>query len=148
VLSIATVLPPVPSLKRPQLIATWIAQVLAAGIFAQTLFFKFSGAEESIYIFSKLGLEPWGRWGSGFAELICVVLLLIPRTAALGAFGGLMVITGAIASHLTKLGIVVQNDGGLLFALAVAVFIACAAVAFIRRAQLPVIGPRLAQLAF
>lgn len=147
-LSITSILPNVPSLKRPHLIVSWIAQVLGAGIFAQTLFFKFSGAEESVYIFSKLGLEPWGRWGSGFAELICVVLLLIPRTAALGAFGGLMVITGAIASHLTKLGIVVQNDGGLLFALAVTVFFACAAVLFIRRAQLPVIGPRLAQLAF
>lgn len=124
-------------------VVSWVLQIVAAAIFFQTLFFKFSGAAESKYIFETLGMEPWGRWGSGVAELVAVVLLLWPRRAALGALLGLGVISGAIVSHLTKLGLVVQDDGGLLFALAVVVFFACAGVLFIRRGQLPVIGPRL-----
>src|ERR1051325_10849040 len=108
-------------------IASWILRLLVAGILFQTLFFKFTAAPESVYIFSKLGLEPWGRIGSGVAELIACVLLLVPRTAALGALLALAVISGALASHLTKLGIVVQDDGGLLFVLALVVF-ACSAI--------------------
>lgn len=123
---------------------TLILRLVAAAILAQTLFFKFTGAPESIYIFTTLGMEPWGRIGSGVAELVAVVLLLVPRTAALGALLGLGVITGAIGSHLTKLGIEVQGDGGLLFALACVVFAACAAVVWIRRADLPWIGAKLA----
>jgi hypothetical protein len=127
-------------LSRPQNITAWTLQVIVALILFQTLFFKFTGAEESIYIFRTLGLEPWGRIGSGVAELIAVVLLLHPRTAAIGAALSLGVIGGAIVSHLTRLGIVVKDDGGLLFGLAVAVFVGSAIVLFIRRSQLPVIG--------
>src|SRR5205085_10055037 len=100
---------------------SWILQLIAEAILFQTLFFKFTGAEESRYIFAKLGLEPWGRIGSGVVELIAVVLLLIPKTVPLGALLSLGVISGAIVSHITKLGFVVRNDGGLLFALAVTV---------------------------
>jgi putative oxidoreductase len=125
-------------------VVSWVLQVVAALILLQTLFFKFTGAEESRYIFTTLGMEPWGRWGSGAAELIAAVLLLHPRTPALGAIIALGVISGAIGSHLTKLGIVVVNDGGLLFGLAVVVFICSAGVLFIRRTQIPVIGARLA----
>jgi hypothetical protein len=125
-------------------IISWTLQLLAATILAQTLYFKFTGAEESRYIFSKLGIEPWGRWGSGIAELIAVALLVHPRTAAIGAALSLGIISGAIISHLTKLGIVVKDDGGLLFTLAIAVFICSAGVLFLRRAQLPIIGPHLA----
>jgi putative oxidoreductase len=121
-------------------LTAWILQVIVALILFQTLFFKFTAAEESVYIFRTLGLEPWGRIGSGVVELIAVILLLRPRTAALGAVVSLGVITGAIVSHLTRLGVVVKDDGGLLFGLAVAVFVGSAAVLFIRRAQLPVIG--------
>lgn len=127
-------------------IASWIMQVIVALILFQTLFFKFTGAEESKYIFSTLGVEPWGRIGSGIVELIAVVLLLIPATASIGALLALGVISGAIFSHLTKLGIVVQDDGGLLFAMAVLVFILSAIVLFIRRGELPIVGPRLARL--
>ena len=98
-------------------------RLIAAAILAQTLFFKFSGAEESVWIFQQLNAEPWGRLGSGVAELVCVVLLLFPRTAWLGALGGLGVISGAIFSHLFLLGSEVKGDGGLLFYLAVVVFI-------------------------
>jgi len=68
------------------------------------------------------------------------VLLLVPRTIPLGALLVLGVISGAIVSHLTKPGIGVQDHGGLLLALAVVVFICSAAVPFIRRAQLPLVG--------
>ncbi len=127
-----------------RLLATsWVLQVLAALILLQTLFFKFTGAEESKYIFSTLGVEPWGRYASAVFELIAVILLLHPRRAVLGAVLSLGVISGAIMSHLTKLGIEVQGDGGLLFALALTVFAASAGVLVIRRTQLPFIGHRL-----
>ena len=130
-------------LSKSLSLVSWILQLVAAAILFQTLFFKFTGAEESIYIFTTLGLEPWGRIGSGVVELIACVLLLVPRTVPLGAVLALGVISGAIVSHLTKLGIVVKDDGGLLFALAIVVFVAAATVLVIRRTQLPVIGPFL-----
>ena len=133
-------------LTRAQNLTSWALQIAVALILFQTLFFKFTGAEESVYIFRTLGMEPWGRIGSGVAELVAVVLLLHPRPAALGAVLSLGVISGALFSHFTKLGIVVKNDGGLLFALAVAVFVGSAAILFIRRAQVPVVGPRLVTL--
>ena len=132
-------------LSKTQTIISWSLQLVAAAILFQTLFFKFTGAEESVYIFKTLGLEPWGRIGSGVAELIACVLLLTPRTVPLGAILALGVISGAIVSHLTKLGIVVKNDGGMLFALAIVVFVASAAVLVIRRTQIPVIGQALSQ---
>jgi uncharacterized membrane protein YphA (DoxX/SURF4 family) len=130
-------------LSKTQSVISWTLQLVAAAILFQTLFFKFTGAEESVYIFSTLGLEPWGRIGSGVVELIACVLLLVPRTVPLGALLALGVISGAIVSHLTKLGIVVKGDGGLLFGLAVVVFVASAIVLVMRRGQLPVIGEAL-----
>jgi putative oxidoreductase len=99
------------------------------------LFFKFSGARESVYIFSTLGLEPWGRIGTGVVELIASVLLLVPRTAAFGAIVSLGVISGAIASHLTRLGIALPavDDHGELFALALVVFLCSATVLLMHR---------------
>jgi hypothetical protein len=124
------------AMTKAQTITSWTLQLIAAAILFQTLFFKFTGAEESRYIFSTLGLEPWGRIGSGVVELIAVVLLLIPKTVPLGALLSLGVITGAIVSHVTKLGLVVKNDGGLLFALAVTVFVCSAVILLIRRHEL------------
>ena len=125
------------------LVLSWIARIAAALILLQTLYFKFTGAPESIYIFQTVGMEPWGRYGSGVAELIAAILLLMPRTTALGALIALGVISGAIFFHLTKLGIVVQDDGGTLFFLAIAVFVCSAFVLIVHRRTLPVIGPRL-----
>lgn len=130
-------------LSKPEAIVSWVLQLVAAVILFQTLFFKFTGAEESIYIFTTLGMEPWGRFGSGVAELIACILLLTPRTVPIGALLALGVIGGAIVSHLTKLGIVVKDDGGLLFLLAVVVFLASAAVLWIRRGEIPVVGATL-----
>lgn len=110
--------------------------VLVAGILFQTLFFKFTGASESIYIFQTLGIEPWGRWTSGIAELIAGTLLLVPATRAFGALLSLGVIFGAIVSHIFVLGIVVQDDGGLLFGLAVVVFIASSAIIYLEKVTL------------
>lgn len=98
-----------------------LCRLVAAGILLQTLFFKFTGAEESVYIFTKAGMEPWGRYGSGIAELIAAVLLLTPRLAWAGALLALGVMAGAILAHLTVLGVEVKGDGGLLFALALVV---------------------------
>lgn len=134
------------TLSRPRHVVSWILQAAVAAILFQTLFFKFTGAEESKYIFRTLGLEPWGRIGSGVAELIAVVLLLCPRTITLGALLALGVISGAIASHLTQLGIVVKDDGGLLFGLAIAVFVGSAGILAIRRREIPVIGRRFQEI--
>ena len=121
-------------------IFTWTLRVVAAVILLQTLFFKFTGAPESVYIFSKVGLEPWGRIGSGVAELIAAILILFPPTTWLGAGLALAVMAGAIFSHLTILGIVVMDDGGLLFGLALAVAACSAALLFLQRRRLPIIG--------
>jgi len=121
-------------------ILDWLLRILAAAVLLQTLFFKFTGAEESVYIFTTLGAEPWGRYGSGVAELVASVLLLVPRTAWLGAAMGIGLMAGAILSHLFRLGVEVQGDGGLLFALAVVVFIACAASLGIHRGEIPFLG--------
>jgi hypothetical protein len=129
-------------LSRPETIVSWVLQVIVAAILFQTLFFKFTGAEESVYIFSTLGAEPWGRIASGVAELIAVVLILYPPTVIYGAVLALGVISGALASH-TKLGLVVKNDGGLLFVLAVIVFLSSLAVVYLRRSELPIVGERL-----
>lgn len=128
------------TLSTPLLVASWICRIAAAVILLQTLYFKFSGAEESIYIFTKVGLEPWGRYASGVAELFAAVLLLFPRTVWMGAVIAAAVMAGAIGSHLTKLGIVVQDDGGLLFALALVVFVSAVVTLFIHRRQIPIVG--------
>jgi hypothetical protein len=124
-------------LTKPQRIVSWVCRITAAVILAQTLFFKFSGAKESVYIFTKIGMEPWGRIGSGVVELVAAILLLAPRFAWAGALLALGVITGALISHLTVLGIVVQDDGGLLFALAVIVFITSAITLVLHRRDIP-----------
>jgi len=100
-----------------------ISSILAAIILLQTLYFKFTGAPESVYIFTELGIEPFGRIGTGVLELIVSILLILKRTSLIGAIIGLGVISGAILSHVFFLGIEVQNDGGLLFGMAILVFI-------------------------
>jgi hypothetical protein len=115
----------------------WIIKLTAAVILLQTLFFKFSGANESIYIFQTLGIEPYGRIGSGVVELIASILILIPRTTLLGALLGMGTMLGAIFSHLFVLGIEVQNDGGTLFLLAVITLSCCLFLVFAQRNKIP-----------
>jgi len=120
-----------------------ISSVVAALILLQTLYFKFTAAPESVYIFSELGIEPYGRIGSGILELIIALLLLFKKSSLIGAILGLGVITGAIFSHIFVLGIEVQNDGGLLFGLALLVFILCLVTIFLQKDKLLSLLPRL-----
>jgi len=133
---------------------SWVAQLTVAGILLQTLFFKFTGAEESVYIFTTLGrfvhvagVEPWGRIGSGVIELIAGLMLLVPATASLGAGLAMGVMAGAIASHILVLGVEVKGDGGLLVALALTAFVGSVVVLVLRRSQIPVVGRLFHQLA-
>ena len=116
---------------------TWAFRLVAAVILLQTLFFKFTGSEESVYIFSTLGMEPFGRIGSGIVELIAAILILIPRTTLLGALIGMGVMFGAIFSHIFVLGIEVKNDGGTLFILAIITFICCTVLVFKNKSKIP-----------
>src|SRR3989449_2196144 len=109
-------------------ILSWVLRITAAIILLQTLFFKFTAAPESVYIFTTVGAEPWGRIGSGVIELIASFLLLVPSTAPVGAALALASMSGAILTHLTILGIEVKGDGGLLFALALTAFVGSAIV--------------------
>jgi len=118
----------------------WLLRVIPAIILLQTLFFKFTAAPESVYIFTTVGMEPYGRIGSGIAELIAAILLLILRTSWMGAVLGLGVISGAIFFHLTILGIEVQGDGGYLFILAIIVFVSCLLVAWQSKSQIPILN--------
>ena len=123
-------------------IASWMLRGVAAAILLQTLYFKFTGAPESIYIFTTLGLEPWGRIGTGVVELIASILLLIPATAVYGAILSLGVISGAIFSHLTKLGITLPlvGDHGELFVLALVVFACSLGVLILHRYEIPMVA--------
>ena len=103
----------------------WILRIIAAVILLQTLFFKFSAAPVSVHIFNELGMEPWGRIGIGVMELIAAILILIPKTTLYGAILGFGLMFGALFFHLSKLGIVIQNDSGKLFMLAIIVFASC-----------------------
>jgi len=115
----------------------WVVKTIAVVILVQTLFFKFSGAEESVYIFTKLGIEPFGRISSGVVELIASFLILIPRTTLLGALLGAGTMLGAIFSHLFLLGISVKNDGGELFALAIITLLCCIILILDNKSKIP-----------
>lgn len=132
-------------LTKTEVVVAWICRIVAAVILLQTLFFKFSGAPESVYIFTKVGIEPWGRIGSGVFELIAAVLLFWPGLTWLGAGLALGVIGGALMSHLTVLGIEVQGDHGLLFGLAVVVAVCCAVLLLIYRRTIPIVGNLIAK---
>jgi len=114
----------------------WVLKAVAAIIMLQTLYFKFTGAEESIYIFSKLGMEPWGRIGTGVVEMVASVLILYPATTTAGALLGALLMSGAIFFHFTKLGISVRGDGGQLFIYAMAVWISCVILLFINKKEI------------
>ena len=114
-------------------IAPWVLRIIAALIMLQTLYFKFTGAEESVYIFSQLGMEPWGRIGTGILELIASILILYPKTTFLGSVLAIGLMLGAIGAHFVKLGVVVKNDGGQLFIYALIVLVSSIILAFIYR---------------
>lgn len=114
-----------------------VAAYVCAIIFLQTLFFKFTGAPESIYIFKTIGIEPWGRYLSGTMELIASILLVREGTRVYGALIGLGIMAGAFMSHLMFLGFVVQDDGGLLFTLCLLSLFTTGFIVYYRRKELP-----------
>lgn len=116
-------------MKNLQPVLFWGARLIAAIIMAQTLYFKFSASEESVYIFSVVGMEPWGRIGIGVLELIASILILIPATVWLGSVLAVGLMAGALGMHATMLGIEVKGDGGQLFIYALLVAI-CGMYAF------------------
>jgi uncharacterized membrane protein YphA (DoxX/SURF4 family) len=122
----------------------WLLRITAAIILLQTLFFKFTAAPESVYIFTKVGAEPWGRIGSGVVELFAAILILTPRFSWLGSLLAMGMMAGALLSHLTVLGIEVQGDKGLLFALALIVLVCSTINLLLHRGEIPIIGRRLA----
>ena len=142
--------------STPILTFSWVCRIVAAIILLQTLFFKFTAAPESVYIFTRLGtfirtyipsasistVEVSGRIGSGIMELIAAVMLLTRHFVWAGAVLAMAATGGAIASHLTFLGIEVQGDKGLLFFLAIAVFVTSVMALFLHRMQIPVLGKR------
>jgi hypothetical protein len=134
--------------SRRFMIWSWLLRGIAAVVLFQTLFFKFTGAAESIYIFTTVGnwlgiglMEPLGRIGSGVVELLACILLLLPRTVTAGAMLSLAVISGAIFFHLTALGITIPavNDTGELFSLALLVFFSSLAILILHRDELPLL---------
>lgn len=117
-------------------IFTWTLRILAAVIMLQTLYFKFTAHPQSVKLFTTLGMEPWGRIGTGICELVASVLILIPRTSLLGALMGMGLMAGAIFFHLTKLGIIFEGDA-LLFTYAVITLVCCLCLVIIDRKKIP-----------
>ena len=122
--------------KRLKNIGIWALKLIAAFIMLQTLYFKFSGAPESVYIFKTIGLEPAGRIGTGILELVASILILIPAATVFGALLGVGLMSGAIFFHLTKLGLNVMDDGGQLFIYAVLVLLCSLALVFLNRTKI------------
>ena len=116
-------------------VVSWICRIVAAVILLQTLYFKFTGHPESVELFTKLGVEPWGRIGTGIIELITGILLLIPATAFIGGFLAFGLMVGALLSHLAVIGIESNGDGGTLFTLAIVVLVASIAVQYLHKEQ-------------
>jgi len=123
-------------MNKTTIVFYWIARLVAALIMFQTLYFKFTGAAESVYIFTKVGMEPWGRIGVGVLELIASILIVTNRTAWFGALLALGLMGGAIMMHLTILGISVMEDGGQLFLYAVTVSLCSVFILFHNREKL------------
>ena len=116
-------------------IFSWLLRIAAAIILLQTLYFKFTAHPESVELFTKLGVEPWGRIGTGIIELITSILLLVPSTVFAGALLGVGLMAGAILSHVTIIGIQSKGDGGQLFMLAIAVMVCCIIILLLHKQQ-------------
>lgn len=122
---------------------SWVLRIIAALIMLQTLYFKFSGAEESVYIFTEMKIEPWGRFATGIAELVASVLLLYRPTIVIGALMGVGIMSGALLSHIAVLGIEVKEDGGQLFIYALLVWTSCIILSWMNRQEIKVLFKQL-----
>ena len=118
-------------------------RLIVAIILVQTLRYKFTAHPDSVYIFSKVGLEPFGRIVIGVLELIAAILILVPKTIWAGSLLTVGLISGAIFLHLTQLGIEINSDGGTLFYMALTVLILSLFVLWSQRKNIPIIGKLL-----
>ena len=122
--------------KQPSTLLQWILRIIPSLIMLQTLYYKFSGSAESVYIFSQMNMEPWGRYATGIAELVASLLILYKPTTPIGALFAVGIMSGALLSHAFVLGIEVMDDHGLLFLYALAVWIAAILLLWIDREKL------------
>jgi len=129
------------TLTQRQRIASWVCTLVAAGIMIETLFFKFTAAPESVYIFRRMGTEPWWRWGQGIWELLAALCLLMPRLRWAGGMLTTGAMLAAILSHMTWLGYSIMGDHGLLFCMAVVTFISGFTVMMLHRHEIPFVTP-------
>ncbi len=118
----------------------FVLRLIVAVILLQTLYYKFGAHEDSVYIFTTLGFEPYGRIGIGVMELIVSILILIKKTSWAGALLTVGLMAGAIFSHLTQLGIEVKGDGGQLFYMAIGTWVLSLIVLWSERKQIPFIN--------
>jgi hypothetical protein len=130
-------------MKNSKTLLYWAVRLLAAVIMMQTLYFKFTASEESVFIFTTVGMEPWGRIGVGVLELVASVLILLNTTAWLGAILALGLMGGAIMMHVTQLGIEVKGDGGQLFLYAIIVAICSIAILLFNKEKILLLVKRL-----
>lgn len=120
-----------------------VLRFIVAIILIQTLRFKFTAHPDSVYIFKTVGIEPYGRIAIGILELIAGVLLLVPKTVWVGSLLTLGILGGAIIMHLTKIGIVVNNDNGVLFITALITFILSAILFYHHRKDVPIFDKKI-----
>jgi putative oxidoreductase len=130
------------SRTKTETVISWICRIIVVVILLHTLFFQFIGEPESLYVFTKVDMEPWGRYGIGILELIASILLVSSCHCWLGALLALGVMAGAVFSRLIVLGLVVQDDGGLLFGLAITVAICSLVTIVLHRRQIPFVSKR------
>ena len=123
--------------------ALWVCQVIAAAVMVAAGFIKLQGGPVDIFIFEKLGMEPFGRYLITVLEFTAGILLVWPSFSVLGALLSVGTMIGASIAHATVLGFSVQGDGGMHVGLLVLVFVTSGVVLWARRRSLPVIGATL-----
>ena len=128
---------PADTLTRRQHVVSWVCCLIAAAIMIETLFFKFTAAPESVYIFKRMGTEPWMRWVQGIWELLASIGLLWPRMRWAGGILTTGAMAAAILSHMTWLGYAIQGDHGLLFGMALVTFTCGLTVLWVHRHHIP-----------
>jgi len=106
----------------------WLLQIAVAAIFLFAGSKKLMADPQMVAVFAKVGIGQWFRLLTGALEVGGGLALLVPRTAAFAAFLLAIVMVGAAIAHLTVLG------GSP--ALAVMLLVACAGIAWLRRAGL------------
>ncbi|MCY4523506.1 MAG: DoxX family protein [Halobacteriovoraceae bacterium] len=130
-------------MNKKQELTAWIFQIIAAVILVPVGMMKFANGETDIYIFTQLGMEPFGRYLIGVLEILSGILLLSRNLSACGGVLGIGVMCGAILAHVSALGFEVMEDGGMHIWILLIVSLSCLVVVFLRKKQLPLIGNQL-----